>query len=195
MISPGLSKLGAEADTPLIRWSILAISLIIAWFVLVEPLQGWRVALGEQLDQNAQQAVRLNSLQQRASSWEEAEVLAVNAFEEEIQSLYLQTSDTAAQAVIQGSLQEQCKVLGITIESQRLIDPEDYPVVGRKLAVALNLRGNLADILELLDIIGRASHVLQVDRWFIRKDQGQEVVAQVVVAGFRGEVEQVANEF
>lgn len=189
-----ISKLTTEADTPLLRWSVLAIVLILVWFMFIAPLQSWQADLGEQIQQNAQQAVRMNSLKNNAESWEQAEDLAVTSFEEAMQTLFLQTSDTAAQAVIQGLLRDQCKALGITIESQRLLEAEDFPGVGRKLSVAMSLRGDLADILTLLDIISGANHILQVDRWFIRKDRDESVVVQIEVAGFRGETVQVADD-
>ncbi len=183
-----------EFDTPLVRWSVVAIVTILVWFSLIEPIQQWRHSLQQQVAQNAKKAVRLVSLKEQAQSWAAAEKLAVTTLEQEFQALFMQSSDTAAQATIQTLLQKQCSEHSVIIESQKLLQAESEEDVGQKLAIAMNLRGDLLDMLRLLDDISNANRLLQVQRWMIRVDQKQKAVAQVVIAGFRGVSKEPADE-
>jgi len=174
-----------EADTPLVRWSVFAIGLLVLWFWLVEPLQQWRLSLEKQISQNARQAVRLVSLKEQAEHWAAAEQQAITALEEEMNSLFLQASDTAAQAKMQELLQKTCRTRNVTIVSQKLLPAEPEAIIGRKLAIAMDLRGELADILAILDDLSTARRLVTIERWILKRDK-RGAFAQIVIAGFRG---------
>jgi len=174
-----------EADTPLVRWSVFAIGLLVLWFWLVEPLQQWRQSLEKQVSQNARQAVRLVSLKEQAEHWAAAEQQAITALEEEMNTLFLQASDTAAQAKMQELLQKICRTRNVTIVSQKLLPAEPEAIIGRKLAIAMDLRGELADILAILDDLSTARRLVTIERWILKRDK-RGAFAQIVIAGFRG---------
>jgi hypothetical protein len=180
-------SVGGEMDTPLARWSIAAIAVILVWLWLLDPLLGWRNDLAEQAERNAKKAVRLLALQEQAEAWSQAEQDTVAALQQQLAMLFLQPTDTAAQAVLQQLLSGRIEARGLTIESQKLIEPEDMPGIGRKLGVAVNLRGSLANILQLLDDISKARHVLEIDNWMMRRDRNGSIGVQITVYGYRGE--------
>lgn len=175
-----------EADTPLVRWSIFAIGLLVLWFWLVEPLQQWQQSLEKQIAQNARQAVRLVSLKEQAEHWVVAEQQAISALEEEMSMLFLQASDTAAQAKMQELLQQTCRARNITIVSQKLHPAEPEPIIGRKLAIAMDLQGELVDMLGLLDDLSNLHRLISIERWMLKHDEKRGAYAQIVIAGFRG---------
>jgi len=175
-----------EADSPLVRWSVFAIGLLVLWFWLVEPLQQWRLSLEKQVSQNARQAVRLVSLKEQAVHWAEAEQQAITALEEEMNTLFLQASDTAAQARMQELLQQVCRTRNVTIVSQKLLPAEPEAIIGRKLSIAMDLRGELADVLGVLDDLSNAHHLVTIERWTLKRDRNRGALAQIVIAGFRG---------
>lgn len=194
MSTSGLGKLNAylknlqasgEADTPIVRWSVFTIALISLWLWVIVPLQDWQQSLKEQVEQNAKKAVRLDSLKQQADKWQDAELLALAEMEKQMQALFIESSDTSSQARLQELLSKQCAVRNIAIESLKLVEAEDYPGLGRKLSVAMNLRGELEDVLRFMSDLSHAHHIVQIERWLIRKDRKQTAVAQIAISGFR----------
>ncbi len=175
-----------SVDAPVVRWGLFAIGLVLTWFFVIEPLQFWRESLDRQVAQNAKKAVRLVALKQQAQNWVEAERIAIATLEREVGAFFLQVSDTAAQAEMQEVLQEMCAARNITIVSQKLLLAEPEPMVGQKLAIAMDLHGDLANQLRLLDDLSRAKQPLLVERWLLKKAEGHTAIAQIVVAGFRG---------
>jgi hypothetical protein len=180
-------SMAGEMDSPLVRWSIAGIAVILLWVGLLDPLLGWRDGLAEQVQRNAKKTVRLLALQEQAEEWSQAEQGAVAALQQRLELLFMQPTDTAAQAVLQQLLSGQIEVRGLRIESQKLIEPEDMPGIGRKLGVAINLRGSLINVLQLLDDISKARHVLEIENWVMRRDRNGSIGVQLTVNGYRGE--------
>jgi hypothetical protein len=180
-------SMAGEMDSPLVRWSIAGIAVILLWVGLLDPLLGWRDGLAEQAQRNAKKTVRLLALQEQAEEWSQAEQGAVAALQQRLELLFVQPTDTAAQAVLQQLLSGQIEVRGLRIESQKLIEPEDMPGIGRKLGVAINLRGSLINVLQLLDDISKARHVLEIENWVMRRDRNGSIGVQLTVNGYRGE--------
>lgn len=174
-----------DSDTPLVRWSIFAIALISIWFWLVQPLQNWNKSLTEQIEQNAQKSVRLVALQEYSEQWAAAEKLAVKTFEQELSAYFIGTSDTAVQADILALIKQQSLKRELTVESQKLLPAEIEVGIGIKLPIAMNIRGELANVLTLLDDLSQASHIVQIDRWVIRKERNNKFILQVSLAGYR----------
>jgi len=183
-------NVGAETDSPLVRWSILVILLILFWVWLIEPLQKWRSELDEKAARDAEVAVRLAALQESAAEWTDAYREAEAALEAAMPLYFLEQSDTAAQAVMQQLLSNQARLRGVQVESSKLIEAEIVPKLGSRLGIAMNLRGELVAVLQLLDDISRANHVVVIDRWQMRRERNNVISAQITVSGFRpGEAE------
>ncbi len=169
------------------RWSVSAIGFIVIWLWFIEPLQQWNVSLEHRLSQQAKQAVRLVSLKNQSGSWTHSEQISAAALESEIKkALIIEASDTSAQAELQLLLQKLCSNRDVEISSQRLLPAESEPVIGQKLMVALDLRGELTNILQVLDDISSADYILQIQSWTIKLDRKKLALAQVVIAGYRG---------
>lgn len=176
-----------QANTPLTRWSVSAIGFIAIWLWFIGPLQQWNVSLEHRLSQQSKQAVRLVSLKHQSKSWTNSEQISAAVLESEInKALIVEASDTSAQAALQLLLQKLCSDSDVEISSQRLLPAEPEPVIGQKLMVALDLRGELTNILQVLDAISNADYILQIQSWTMKLDRKKLALAQVVIAGYRG---------
>ena len=182
----------AELDSPLVRWCLAAIAVILVWVWLLEPLQDWRAGLAEQTERNARKAVRLIALQERATEWAEAEQAATDFLQQQLGLLFMQPSDTAAQSVMQQLLVTVIEARGLRIESQKLIAPEVAPGLGQRIGVAVNMKGNLAQVLQLLDDISNSRHIVEIGNWLMRRERNGDISLQMTVYGYRGELGGIA---
>ncbi|MCF7980429.1 MAG: hypothetical protein K9K86_00485 [Pseudomonadales bacterium] len=194
IISIGHRRLNfQDSNTSLVRWCLLITLVLLVWVWVFEPLQNWRGALKSQVSQNAEKAARLLTLKEDAQSWAEAERNAKSALSNSLNQLFIQSSDTAAQAEMQSFLQRISTARKVRVESQKFI-PSEKEEVGSKLAIAMDLRGKLVDVLYLLDDISRAKKLLQIQRWSMRLEKDQTVFLQIVVAGLRVTGQEANNE-
>ncbi len=175
----------SQSDTSLIRWCVVAIAVIAVWVWVIEPLQIWTNDLHDQVQRNGDRAARLMAIEENADSWIEAAQEANQAFADAQQQLFVTSSDTQAQAIIQGVLQEMALSRNLNIESRKLIPAERSEPVGMRLGVEIGLRGELTDVLQFMDDVSNSQKLFVIDRWIIQMERTKKVFVRCTVAGIR----------
>jgi hypothetical protein len=178
-------ELKGQSDSPLVKWSVVAIAVITVWVWVVEPLQNWTHDLADQVERNAGKASRLLALERNSDSWLKARQAAQLALEKAQQALFLSSSDTQAQASIQNLLQELAVSRNLTVESRKLIPAEMEVPVGRRLAIEAGLRGELIDVLHFMDDVGQSEKLFLIDQWIIQIERNKKAYVRFRLAGVR----------
>lgn len=190
-IKGGLKDLDLDslrsADSPLLRWSLAAILLILAWIWLVEPLQEWRDSLSGAVERDARQAVRMRNLEVHAEDWsasrQESEQLLSNATE----MLFTQSSDTAAQAALQQWVAGQLRNRELSVTAQRYLESEVLPGVGVRVRLFVDFSGDVDSVLQFLDDLSRAQYLVDVEQWLMRRNRRGNIQVQATLAGYRAD--------
>jgi len=180
-----LNEIRSQSDSSLVRWSVLAIALIAIWVWVVEPLHLWTNDLRDQVDRNADKAARMIALEKNAGSWITAQQDAQQALSVAEQQLFVASSDTQAQAEIQVLLQRLAQSRRLNIESQKLIPADTLQPLGMRLAIEVGLRGDLIDVLYLLDDVSQSEKLLIIDRWIVQIDRTKAAFVRFTIAGIR----------
>ena len=174
-----------QADSPIIRWSVLAMGMIAVWVWCIEPLQIWKDDLHEQVARSAERTARLIAIEDNADRWIEARVEAGQALSAAGHQLLAGTTDTQSQAFLQTTLQQIAEGSGLMVEAQKLLSPEPIEGVGMQLAVELSVRGALVDLLYFLGDVSRSEKLLVIDYWTMQMQKDGTVFARTTITGFR----------
>lgn len=175
----------SQSDSPLIRWSVLAIAVIVIWVWVVEPLQIWTKDLQDQVERNADKAARLLALEKNADQWLTAQQEARLALAEAEHIMFVSLSNTQSQASIQSSLLELAESRNLNLESRKLIEAETMQPIGTRLGIEVGLRGELVDLLYFMDDVSRSEKLFVIDRWIIQIERNKKAYARFTLAGLR----------
>lgn len=175
----------SQSDSPLIRWSVLAIAVIVIWVWVVEPLQIWTKDLQDQVERNADKAARLLALEKNADQWLTAQQEARLALAEAEQVMFVSLSNTQSQASIQSSLLELAESRNLNLESRKLIEAETMQPIGTRLGIEVGLRGELVDLLYFMDDVSHSEKLFVIDRWIIQIERNKKAYARFTLAGLR----------
>ena len=175
----------SQSDSPLIRWSVLAIAVIVIWVWVVEPLQIWTKDLQDQVERNADKAARLLALEKNADQWLTAQQEARLALAEAEQVMFVSLSNTQSQASIQSSLLELAESRNLNLESRKLIEAETIQPIGTRLGIEVGLRGELADLLYFMDDVSHSEKLFVIDRWIIQIERNKKAYARFTLSGLR----------
>jgi hypothetical protein len=175
----------SQSDSPLIRWSVLAIAVIVIWVWVVEPIQIWTKDLQDQVERNADKAARLLALEKNADHWLTAQQEARLALAEAEQVMFVSSSNTQSQASIQSSLLELAESRNLNLESRKLIEAETMQPIGTRLGIEVGLRGELVDLLYFMDDVSHHEKLFVIDRWIIQIERNKKAYARFTLAGLR----------
>lgn len=175
----------SQSDSPLIRWSVLAIAVIVIWVWVVEPLQIWTKDLQDQVERNADKAARLLALEKNADQWLTAQQEARLALAEAEQVMFVSLSNTQSQASIQSSLLELAESRNLNLESRKLIEAETMQPIGTRLGIEVGLRGELVDLLYFMDDVSHSEKLFVIDRWIIQIERNKKAYARFTLSGLR----------
>lgn len=175
----------SQSDSPLIRWSVLAIAVIVIWVWVVEPLQIWTKDLQDQVERNADKAARLLALEKNADQWLTAQQEARLALAEAEHIMFVSLSNTQSQASIQSSLLELAESRNLNLESRKLIEAETMQPIGTRLGIEVGLRGELVDLLYFMDDVSHSEKLFVIDRWIIQIERNKKAYARFTLAGLR----------
>lgn len=175
----------SQSDSPLVRWSVLAIAVIVIWVWVVEPLQIWTTDLQAQVERNADKAVRVLALEKNVDHWLTAQQEARLTLAEAEQAMFVSSSNTQSQASIQSLLLTLAESRNLTLESRKLIEAEVMPPIGTRLGIEVGLRGELVDLLHFMDDVSRNEKLFVIDRWLIQMERNKKAYARFTLAGLR----------
>ena len=175
----------SQSDSPLIRWSVLGIAVIVIWVWVVEPLQIWTKDLQDQVERNADKAARLLALEKNAGHWLTAQQEARLALAEAEQDMFVSSSNTQSQASIQSSLLELAESRNLNLESRKLIEAETMQPIGTRLGIEVGLRGELVDLLYFMDDVSHSEKLFVIDRWIIQIERNKKAYARFTLSGLR----------
>ncbi len=167
-ISSFLLRLDNELQSPLIKWSGLAILICIIYLLFIDPYVVWRNASLSQITMQQQQ---LNKQEQMVNSLDsiESDTLKLQELtKNHPQQLLKETSDTAAQSTFMGLLYKPVHDNKLTIKGRRFSSNEAIPYLGVPISINLTLVGELANMYHFLDRIQRGSLLLIIDNVRIR---------------------------
>ena len=150
-IKLALSRLDNELQSPLIKWSGMAIVICLIYVVLIDPYVGWR---SNTLDQVAMQQLQLDKQMRIVSSLDDikknSEYIA-ELTEGYHQHFLKETSDTAAQSILMGLLYNPINDNKLTIKGRRFDSGKAIPYVGVPISIKLTLTGELPNIYNFLE--------------------------------------------
>ena len=118
------TEIKSQSDSPVVRWSVLAIAVIVIWVWVVEPLQIWTTDLQAQVARNADKATRLLALEKNVDHWLTAQQEARLALADAKQAMFVSSSNTQSQASIQSLLLALAESRNLNLESRKLIEAE-----------------------------------------------------------------------
>jgi len=181
-----------DAVSPVVRWGVLLIALIILWFAMVEPFLVWRSERFDALSNRISKVERMVAMQQVAETWINAE----QDFGEAIKAVGPLFIDGDSYAVAQSKLtalvRKQAASFHMTVKSQHLRDSEPVAGLGEAIGVDLNMQGKLADALALVDVLVRFPRLLTIDSLYIAPAPGTGTVSSrgettvLLMLGIRG---------
>ena len=179
------AEIKSQSDSPLVRWSVLAIAVIVIWVWVVEPLQIWTTDLQAQVARNADKATRLLALEKNVDHWLTAQQEARLALADAKQAMFVSSSNTQSQASIQSLLLALAESRNLNLESRKLIEAEVLPPIGTRLGIEVGLRGELVDLLHFMDDVSRNEKLFVIDRWLIQMERNKKAYARFTLAGLR----------
>ena len=179
------AEIKSQSDSPLVRWSVLAIAVIVIWVWVVEPLQTWTTDLQAQVARNADKATRLLALEKNVDHWLTAQQEARLALADAKQAMFVSSSNTQSQASIQSLLLALAESRNLNLESRKLIEAEVLPPIGTRLGIEVGLRGELVDLLHFMDDVSRNEKLFVIDRWLIQMERNKKAYARFTLAGLR----------
>ena len=179
------TEIKSQSDSPVVRWSVLAIAVIVIWVWVVEPLQIWTTDLQAQVARNADKATRLLALEKNVDHWLTAQQEARLALADAKQAMFVSSSNTQSQASIQSLLLALAESRNLNLESRKLIEAEVLPPIGTRLGIEVGLRGELVDLLHFMDDVSRNEKLFVIDRWLIQMDRNKKAYARFTLAGLR----------
>ena len=180
-----LDGIKAQSDSPVVKWSVLAMAVIVVWIWVIEPVQVWQSELLSQLDVSERKASRMLALEENADQWLNAEAEAATVYVDLEDLLFDARSDTQAQADIQNLLSGLANERGVSVVSQKAIPGERLGAVGVRLAVELGLRGELPALLGFIEDISRSEKLFVIDHLILQVDRRRQASARFTVAGIR----------
>ena len=179
------TEIKSQSDSPVVRWSVLAIAVIVIWVWVVEPLQIWTTDLQAQVARNADKAARLLALEKNVDRWLTAQQEARLALADAEQAMFVSSSNTQSQASIQSLLLALAESRNLNLESRKLIEAEVMPPIGTRLGIEVGLRGELVDLLHFMDDVSRNEKLFVIDRWLIQMERNKKAYARFTLAGLR----------
>ena len=179
------TEIKSQSDSPVVRWSVLAIAVIVIWVWVVEPLQIWTTDLQAQVARNADKATRLLALEKNVDHWLTAQEEARLALADAKQAMFVSSSNTQSQASIQSLLLALAESRNLNLESRKLIEAEVLPPIGTRLGIEVGLRGELVDLLHFMDDVSRNEKLFVIDRWLIQMERNKKAYARFTLAGLR----------
>tara|TARA_B110000285_G_scaffold169822_1_gene190017 strand:+ start:698 stop:1303 length:606 start_codon:yes stop_codon:yes gene_type:complete len=179
------TEIKSQSDSPLVRWSVLAIAVIVIWVWVLEPLQTWTTDLQAQVQRNADKATRLLALEKNVDHWLTAQQEARLALADAEKAMFVSSSNTQSQASIQSLLLALAESRGLNLESRKLIEAEVMPPIGTRLGIEVGLRGDLVDLLHFVDDVSRHEKLFVIDRWLIKMERNKKAYARFTLAGLR----------
>jgi|TARA_B110000977_G_scaffold145513_1_gene184615 hypothetical protein len=179
------TEIKSQSDSPVVRWSVLAIAVIVIWVWVVEPLQIWTTDLQAQVARNADKATRLLALEKNVDHWLTAQQEARLALADAKQAMFVSSSNTQSQASIQSLLLALAESRNLNLESRKLIEAEVLPPIGTRLGIEVGLRGELVDLLHFMDDVSRNEKLFVIDRWLIQMERNKKAYARFTLAGLR----------
>ena len=179
------TEIKSQSDSPLVRWSVLAIAVIVIWVWVLEPLQTWTTDLQAQVQRNADKATRLLALEKNIDHWLTAQQEARLALADAEKAMFVSSSNTQSQASIQSLLLALAESRGLNLESRKLIEAEVMPPIGTRLGIEVGLRGDLVDLLHFVDDVSRNEKLFVIDRWLIQMERNKKAYARFTLAGLR----------
>lgn len=172
-------------DTPLVRWGVLAILLIMFWTLLLTPYLDWRDQQQSLIAAHAAKAARILSLQASAAQWRTAKQAHDKATVAMVNLLFPGSSYAASQATLLQIIYGYIKQFHLAVDSQRMIDAEPIQGVGQQVAIYFRVRGTMANTLGLIDAIAHHPKLLLLDHLYIGKERSGKTLLQFQANGFR----------
>ena len=169
-----LAQLSVQSDSasPLVRWGILVIVLIILWFAMVEPFLIWRGERMDALSSRIDKVERMVAMQQGADTWIGAKQDYAEAMKD-AGSLFIEGD---SYAIVQGKfmalVRKQAGIYKMVVKSQHLRDSVVVPGLGEAVGVDLHLQGHLSDALAFVDALARSPRLLTIDSLYIAAAPG-----------------------
>lgn len=174
-----------QSDTPLVRWGIVVVGLILCWSLLVAPYLDWRQQRAELIRAHAQQAVKLRLLLASAPQWRQANQRAQQRLQQWLPRLFRNSSEAAAQADLVRLMLKTARKYHITLQSQRLLEPEQQGALRRIMAFMI-FHGKRSDVLAFLDAAARLPQLVVLDRVDINRHAATgDTAIRCRVSGFR----------
>jgi len=169
-----LAQLSVQSDSasPLVRWGILVIVLIILWFAMVEPFLIWRGERMDALNRRIDKVERMVAMQQGADTWISAEQDYSKAMKA-VGPLFIEGD---SYAIVQGKfmalVRKQAGLHKLVVKSQHLRDRVVVPHLGEAVGIDLHLQGHLTDALAFIDALIRTPRLLTIDSLYIAPAPG-----------------------
>jgi len=167
-----------DSTSPLVRWGVLLIALIILWFGVVEPFLAWRSERFDALSNRIGKVERMVAMQQGAEVWIRAEQDYTEAMKA-VGPLFIEGDSYAiAQSKFMALVRQQAGSFEMVVKSQHLRDSEPVPGLGEAVGVDLHLQGRLSDALALVDALVRAPRLLTIDSLYIAPAPGVQASSE-----------------
>jgi len=173
------------SDSPLLRWGLLLVAVIMFWALIFEPYQAWSELCKDVLQSQIHKVETLRGLQLSSTAWAQTKK-DYSAAIEVTRPLFFQTASYAmAQSELSSYLITMVVASHLKLDSQRLLDMEPVELMGEQVAVYLRIRGNLADMLEFLDSIAQGKKLVLLDDLYIGVDNYGKATMQFKAFSFR----------
>ena len=173
------------SDSPLLRWGVLSVAVIMFWGLILEPYQAWSDMRKEMLQSQLHKVERLRGLQHSAKDWSQASQ-DYSAAIEKTRPVFLQAASYAmAQSELSSYVIAMAGTAHLKLDSQRLLDMELVESMGEQVAVYLRVRGKLADMLAFVDAVAQADKLVLLDDLYIGVDTYGKATMQFKAFSFR----------
>ncbi len=151
------------ADTPLVRWGLVAVILILLWAMVYDPFLGWKAAQLEQLSMRSEKQLKLNGLKDSIEQWR----VAKDSYQAEYTGrsrLLFQGGAVVNQGRIQQIVSDLAKKHQLTMINQKSFAPEPESEVGKRLPVSVLLKGNTNDAVRFVSDVSSYHKMLVIDQ-------------------------------
>jgi len=170
-----LQRMAAEGgmDTPLVRWGMLLIVVIVLWAMVIAPFMAWRDEQADYLETRIARVERLLAMQQATDVWLKAQQQYAEAVKASAPAFIAGDSFAVAQSNMLTLLRQAVQQYHLTVESQHLAEPRLVDGLGQEIGIDLRLHGRLADVLAFMDALARHVRLLVADSVYIAPVAGQ----------------------
>lgn len=172
-----------HGDRVALRWGILILCMLLFLLWVVLPYLEWRDNQQSRVQQDILTVSKLKALQRSVKEWQGAELQNKKLLEKDISRFFNASSYAQAQQDMYGELTKLLKQNRLQLISQSLVE-SNIVDVGEQISLQLNIQGDLADIINLVDTITHHQKIFIFKRLYIAKNN-QVSLLQMNIAGYR----------